>query len=249
MSSAPRATRHANLLLLGWLLGLLAAIAVLTLAGRGALAAPSILQPEAWGPWARDRDALIIAFTALRLLTLALAWYLLGVTLIGGVARLARWRRMVAVADVLTVPAVRRLLQSALGLGLATAALTVGSPSSSVAPPPPTAATLTMTAEAKPADVVMTPLSDAGETMTPIADVPVPEPKRRTWTVEQGDHFWSIAEHVLTRAWDRAPTEAETVGYWDRLIRANQRRLPDPGNPDLLFPGQTVVVPDPPKRP
>jgi hypothetical protein len=250
MTSARRpARRGSSLLLLGWIAGLLGAIAVLTLAGRGALAAPSILDPAAWGPWAAGRDALTIAFTVLRLLTLALAWYLLGATVIGGVARLARWRRLVAVADVLTVPAVRRLLQSALGLGLATAALSVGSPSTGPATQPPTAATLTMTAEVDAARVVMTPLTDAGETMTPVAQPPVPPPAAEEWTAEQGDHFWSIAERILARAWGRSPTDAEVVAYWDRLVAVNADRLADPGNPDLIYPGQTFEVPRPPKRP
>ena len=240
---------RSSLLLLGWLLVLAAAIGVLTLAGRGALAAPSILDLAAWGPWAQGRDALTIAFAVLRLLTLAMAWYLLGATIVGGVARLARWRRLVAIADVLTVPAVRRLLQSALGVGLATAALSVGSPDTAPPPAPPTAATLTMTAEVDAARVVMTPLSDQGETMTPVADFPVPQPARAEWTVGPGDHFWSIAEQVLTDAWGRAPTDAEVVGYWDRLISVNSERLADPGNPDLIYPGQTFTVPDPPKRP
>lgn len=250
MTPVPATRERGSVLpLLGWVLALVAAIAVLTLAGRGPLAAPSVLDPGAWGPWASGRDALTIAFTVLRLLTLVLAWYLLGATVIGVAARLARWRRMVAVADLLTVPAVRRLLQSALGLGLATAALTVGSPGGAPPTTPPTAATLTMTAQSEPASVAMTPLTDVGETMTPVADVPVPDPAQRQWTVEQGDHFWSIAERVLAREWGRPPTDAEVVGYWDRLITANQDRLADPENPDLIYPGQTFAVPQPPRRP
>lgn len=247
--ASPAPERRANLVLLGWLLGLVAAIAALTLAGRGALAAPSIMDPAAWGPWAQGRDALTIAFTLLRLLTLALAWYLLGATLVGGVARVARWRRLVAVADVLTVPAVRRLLQSALGVGLATAALSVGSADATPPRPMPTAATLTMAAEADPAHVVMTPVSDKAETMTPVAELPVPPPAQAQWTVGSGDHFWSIAEQVLTDVWGRVPTDAEVVAYWNQLITANRDRLADPANPDLIYPGQTFRVPDPPRRP
>jgi hypothetical protein len=235
-----------TLRLIAWLIGLLGAIAVLQIAGRGALAAPSIVEPGAWAPWASSRDALTIAFAVARLLTLGLAWYLLGATLIGAVARMARWRRMVAVADLLTVPAVRRLLQSALGLGLATAALTAGSQGATPTPQQPAAATLTMTAHDDAARLVMTPLSDAEEAMIPVADLPVPQPERQRWTAEQGDHFWSIAEHVLADAWDRPPTDTEIVGYWDQLITANADRLADPDNPDLIYPGQTFRVPPPP---
>jgi nucleoid-associated protein YgaU len=31
--------------------------------------------------------------------------------------------------------------------------------------------------------------------------------------------------------------------YWRRLIDANRDRLVDPGNPDLLLPGQELVLP------
>lgn len=251
MTDALRPTRRGStLLLIAWILGLLAAVAVLTLAGRGALGAPSILEPAAWRPWASGRDALTIAFAVARLLTLGLAWYLLGATVIGGIGRVARLRRMVALADLLTVPAVRRLLQSALGLGLATAALSVGSPTTSATAPPPTAATVTMAAQADAGHVVMIPLSERGETMTPVADVPVPQPDEpQQWTTQRGDHFWSIAEQVLRDAWGRTPTDAEIVRYWDALITANQSRLADPGNPDLIYPGQTFTVPPPPARP
>jgi hypothetical protein len=249
MTASRTAGAGSTLRLIAWLIGLLAAIAVLQLAGRGTLATPSVVEPGAWVPWAGSRDALTIAFAVARLLTLGLAWYLLGATLIGAVARVARWRRMVAVADLLTVPAVRRLLQSALGLGLATAALTVGSPGATPAPPQPAAATLTMTAHDDAARLVMTPLSDAEEAMIPVADLPVPQPDRRRWTAEQGDHFWSIAEHVLTDAWDRPPTDAEIVGYWNQLISANADRLADPENPDFIYPGQTFRVPQPPEQP
>jgi hypothetical protein len=33
--------------------------------------------------------------------------------------------------------------------------------------------------------------------------------------------------------------------YWQRLIAANRHDLIDPDNPDLLVPGQRLVVPPP----
>ena len=67
-----------------------------------------------------------------------------------------------------------------------------------------------------------------------------------TWTVVPGECFWSIAEDVLTRAWGRAPTDAEIVPYWRTLIEANRGSLADRANEDLIFPAQTFVVPPPP---
>jgi hypothetical protein len=64
-----------------------------------------------------------------------------------------------------------------------------------------------------------------------------------TWTVRPGDDFWSIAEIVVARA-SSAPAGGRHIAlYWSRLIEANRGRLPRPGDPDLLFPGDLVVLP------
>jgi nucleoid-associated protein YgaU len=60
------------------------------------------------------------------------------------------------------------------------------------------------------------------------------------WVVEPGDSFWSIAEDVVGSGDERAAGR-----YWRALIEANRSRLVDPGNPDLLVPGQELVVPPP----
>jgi hypothetical protein len=66
----------------------------------------------------------------------------------------------------------------------------------------------------------------------------------RSWTVEAGDSFWSIAAETLAEA-GQAPTDRRVIGYWRRLVEANRGRLLDPGNPDLLVPGQELAVPHP----
>ncbi|HKE77599.1 MAG TPA: hypothetical protein VKB57_28520 [Acidimicrobiales bacterium] len=66
-----------------------------------------------------------------------------------------------------------------------------------------------------------------------------------TWTVAPGDSFWSIAAELVTPAGGPAPTERQVARYWRRLIDANRGRLADPGNPDLLLPGQRLLLPPP----
>jgi nucleoid-associated protein YgaU len=66
-----------------------------------------------------------------------------------------------------------------------------------------------------------------------------------TWVVQPGDSFWSIAEDVLGSPGDVPPGERDVGRYWCRLIDANRAGLVDPGNPDLLVPGQELVVPPP----
>lgn len=97
-------------------------------------------------------------------------------------------------------------------------------------------------------------------TTAPTSLAPVPLPPRapapaitpdpddgddETWTVTPGDTFWSIAEEALTDRRGSVPPQHETVRYWRQLMATNQPRLAAPGNPDLLLPGQSLVLPPP----
>jgi len=81
----------------------------------------------------------------------------------------------------------------------------------------------------------------AGAAGEPSGTAPAGDRERR---VVAGDSFWSIAVAHLTDVGGVAPTDAEVVPYWQRLVDDNRDRLADPQNPDLLFPGQVVVLPD-----
>jgi hypothetical protein len=65
-----------------------------------------------------------------------------------------------------------------------------------------------------------------------------------SWTVEAGDSFWSIAAETVAPAGD-ARDDRRVICYWRRLVEVNRGRLLDPGNPDMLVPGQELVLPDP----
>jgi nucleoid-associated protein YgaU len=271
--------RFQNLLpLLAWVTALLAAIAMLLVMGKGRLGTPSVLEPAMWPLWARGREPLSIAFSLLRLLGLAVAWYLLGVTTMGVLARAFRWARLVVIADVLTVAWVRHLLQSALGLGLATAAVTGAT--MNYRPTGPAVIRTTIMAAVPLASVTREPASEsvaaepatqaaepvsyplAAERTTRAADplppalgfVPaletsVPQASADTYVVRPGDHFWTIAEQVIARAWGRAPTEAEIMPFWQQLVEVNRSNLIDPGNADLILPGQALTIPASPIAP
>lgn len=293
--------------LLAWVAILGAAIGLLLLMGRGGLSTPSVLAPSVWPAWATGRDPLEIAFAVLRLVGLAAAWYLVGVTTIGVVARLFRWSRLVDAADILTVPSVRRLLQAALGLGLATAAVTGTTMGQMVAPESP-GAVVAVRGSADPGEIIpiavigpgategmrpvspplstQVPPSVAAQALPPLPTQVVPPPAvtaqaqappavsaqvpqpvsapavpaqaqaqaqvsegRGTYVVQHGDHLWGIAEEALAKAWGHPPTDAQVVPYWQHLIEANRATLVDPGNPDLILPGQTFTVPPPPPSP
>jgi nucleoid-associated protein YgaU len=64
-----------------------------------------------------------------------------------------------------------------------------------------------------------------------------------SYRVAAGDSLWTIAARTLEAARGLPPTAAELHGYWGSLIDVNRVRLVDPTNPDLIFPGQALVLP------
>jgi DNA-binding SARP family transcriptional activator len=68
-------------------------------------------------------------------------------------------------------------------------------------------------------------------------------------TVEPGDSMWSIAECQLEARWQREVSDAELGPYWAEVVDANRDRLLPPGDPDLIYPGQQIVVPPAPADP
>jgi nucleoid-associated protein YgaU len=64
-----------------------------------------------------------------------------------------------------------------------------------------------------------------------------------TYVVSPGDSFWRIAAVRVEAHLGRVPSPGEISGYWRDLIAANEDRLAVPGNPDLIFPGDELVLP------
>jgi hypothetical protein len=65
----------------------------------------------------------------------------------------------------------------------------------------------------------------------------------RTVRVEAGDHLWGLAEADVERHLGGEATEAQVLAHWTRVVEANRDRLIVPDNPDLLHPGQIMVLP------
>lgn len=233
-----------------WLVALGAAAAALEWAGRGALAAPPLTEPARWVAWLDGRDPLLAAFAILRVVTLAGLWYLAGVTALGTAVRLAGAGSLVRLADRVTVAPVRRMLAGSVSLGLAASGVlavatpTLGLP---VAAAQTSTSSTSVTTTIPPATVTMHRLGPAEPRVTPPAPpvVQVAAPATDRWTVKPGECFWSIAEDVLAARLGRAPSDAEIVPYWQRLIEANRQELVHRANPDLIFPAQVFVVPAP----
>ena len=72
--------------------------------------------------------------------------------------------------------------------------------------------------------------------------VPVVADVGGTHVVERGESLWSIAEDEVERATGTAGS-AEVAPYVERTVDANADRLVRPGHPELIVPGQELVLP------
>jgi hypothetical protein len=261
------AALRSALRLAGWVAGLLVTGRVALSLGAGELSVP-LASPGDLRDWVSDTGPATMAVAILRLGLLTGIGYLLVATVLTTVAEIVHLRPLTAMAERVTPGLVQRIAQGGGGIGLILGTV-AGSlpvpdpgptgPQTTIATPGPGVATMTRAADPAGAgpQATMTPVADTGSataTMTR-ADTPPPGPGPpppsppaapapgsgpAMWVVEPGDSFWSIAEDVVGSGDERAAGR-----YWRTLIEANRSRLVDPGNPDLLVPGQAVVVPPP----
>lgn len=82
----------------------------------------------------------------------------------------------------------------------------------------------------------------AGETTYFPIEMRPPADSMTTVVVEPGDHFWKISAVHLANMLDREVANREISPYWRDTVDANLDRLRS-GDPDLIFPGEQVVLP------
>jgi nucleoid-associated protein YgaU len=232
---------------LGALGALGALVAVLVAAGDGPLAAAPT-DPRMWATWLQARPPEAAALAVVRLLALAAAVDLVAACVGAFVAGAARAHGVAAALERLAVPGARGVVRAAAAVGIALAGLVPATAAAQVAPAddPPVLRPLD-----EPAEPAGPSPPNSGDFATATVDNS-PEfggagtATAGSWHVEPGDHLWAVAERTLAGAWGRPPSDAEVVLYWVDVIEANRSRLADPANPDLIFPGQVLVVPPPP---
>ncbi|MBS3940443.1 MAG: hypothetical protein KG028_05740 [Actinobacteria bacterium] len=95
----------------------------------------------------------------------------------------------------------------------------------------------------QPTPVALEADEDLDRVKQQTADEPDEPVGGESWTVEDGEHFWSIAETILEDARGEPPSESEVASYWRELIAANEDRLLPPYDPDLIYPGQSLIIP------
>lgn len=271
-TSAPRRVGHGRLLIGLGVVG--AAVVALHLLGRGSLATPPLWSGDDLERWWSSRDPITVVVAGFRLAALVVGYHLLLTSAVAAVGALVRRPDLVRLADRWTLPPLRGAVARVVGLGLsAAAALTPPVTGASASPAPATAeGTATMRSVGDEVRVLrptptgevtlrlVDPPTSTGEAT--LSEVPVDEPDSLApaptptptseparaderdptrHVVRPGDHLWSIAEASLADALGRPPTDAEVAPYWRRVVEAN----PQLANPDLIFPGDEVVLPAP----
>jgi nucleoid-associated protein YgaU len=220
--------------------------------GRGALAAPPIGSAAELAGWVTDREPAVLAVVLVRLLALSVGYHLLVTTALVVIGRVIRAPRLVLWADAMTLPVFRSTAARLAGLAISASTTVGGALPSAGAVPAPTAS---ISAPAPPPAgighpfierVVIPPSAPPATdgttaTLRPVLpeSVPPAEPAPTVHLVVPGDHLWAIAERVLGEAIGWTPTDAEVYPFWREVIVAN----PDLVDPDLIFPGQVVLVP------
>lgn len=234
-----------------------AMIAALWWAGP-ALPTPPLTSWTAASEWYAAAGPEVAMASLIRLGALAVAGWLIVATAAQFVAVVGAPLVVRRIADLIAPRSLQRFVHGLAGVslstGLAVVAPGAGTPSAVtgshlvaahlVGEPPPGTATLRLVPD------VGSPIPDAAPPaapvpVAPVAPAAVPAPTADTVVVEPGDSLWSIAEETLADAGGGEPDDRAVERYWRRLVDTNRSTLVDPGNPDLIYPGQTVVLPDP----
>ena len=215
---------------------------VATIAALHILGARAGLALADWSTWTTSPAETAIG--ALRLLALAFSYYLLAVAvavvLLGERLEENRFARFIPYGTMAAAGLVAGV--GLLGTTTGTAAI-VDQPAPLVlqrTEAPLTLRSMTPVVPVEAPDVVM-----GIGTQDPVAQ---PEEVDDTWVVKTGESFWTIAAETLEDHWGVSElTDTEIVSYWKPLIAANEDRLVDPGNPDLLLPDQELILPPTPE--
>ncbi|MFO7548419.1 MAG: hypothetical protein R6X29_06075 [Acidimicrobiia bacterium] len=185
---------------------------------------------------------------ALRIAGLGLALWVTATTALHLVAVATGTARAIRLTGLLVLPPLRPLVNAAAAGTVAVAsfqpvALAVTTPEP---PRPVTVATDGLDAQDSGRDGRPDP---AWSALRPRAAIPPASDPAGTLpqgavevTVVPGDNLWSLAEHRLSEVRGRPPGVGEVAPYWVEVIAANRHRIRS-GDPDLIFPGEVIVLP------
>jgi len=244
--------------------------ALLFVEGRTPLASPSVGDPASWESWYEKVGPVVAVFSVSRLVLLG-AFALWGLAAFGlAAAGLGRPGRMVAAAAVKTLRVVRlpgsaTMISLAIGLSVSAASLgacgATNQPASASSQAPvlfnpsqePAGTTAPLASRSsRDLEALRQPSAPAP---TPAA-VPTTRPATSTrpaaagastasglWVVRPGDDLWSIAADTLRLRLGSQPSRQEIALYWMKVITANTTTLAHPNDPNLIYPGEVVILP------
>ena len=211
------------------------------------------------GHWLLRASTEDLFAVAARMLGLALAWWLLGATVLSIARRAVPGWRGVHALDSLTPATVRHLLDRALALGLgASFGLASIHPAGAATPVPAANAVAGIdrpvvrapaASTAMPRQPVDTPVVRSvprevlprAASRAPVAPLAPTSPTREAVVIVQaGDNLWVIARRALRAAQPTGSTEI--APYWRRVVAANFPRLRS-HDPDLIYPGERIALP------
>jgi nucleoid-associated protein YgaU len=208
-----------------WIGLLVAACAGLSAAGSRLPSPPAPWSGAAFSDWVATSDPSLAAVEVVRLIALAITGYLGVVTLLALVGRLSGARPLVALADHLALPFLRRTLHYALGAGLAVSLSGTLLPVVSVAP-----AQAQSAQPAVPVDGTRPPDPPHRATMRVIADPPDQTAPPAT----------SPASTPTSTS--PAPTTTAATTTTATPSSARMRLLPDPASASVGRPGSAATT-------
>ena len=189
---------------------------------------------------------------ALRVAGLAIGYWLAGSTLLYLLGRAAPLPAAIRAIGWATVGPVRRLID---GMVAGAVVVSIGLPAAATAMTGPgyipVPAGDPVETENSPPETVLSETS-----FPPIPEIPVPQiadpesvaPQASALNepsevvVRPGDHMWSLAEQRLTLVLGREVSDTEIAPYWLKVIGMNLSTIRS-GDPDLIFPGEVLVLP------
>jgi LysM domain len=221
--------------------------------GRGPMAGPDRWSADGLEVWLRNATNTEAALAIVRMLALGCWWYLTVATLVG-VVLLAREAARGPGSDirecVRRLPGLSTLLRwfASAGVGVGVIAATAPAASAQAPPPPPVLRPQGSgsTLAALPPPTLSRPSSPEPAPEPPGHSIP---PATSTRVVQPGDSLWRIAETILADHWGRPVSDPEVAPFWIALIERNRARLLEPDDPDLIYAGQVLDLPDPPDLP
>jgi hypothetical protein len=205
--------------------------------------------------WLRTTPAPDVVVASCRAVALVGAWWVLAGTLLYAVACVARAPGAMRAVAWAVLPAARRAVDTALFVSVAAvSAVTPAAVATARTDPPPATVvrdghggalgSLPATPPPTPRAPSLPP-APAPASAVPVPPAAVPAPPEDAVVVAPGDSLWELAARHLAAASARPRAEiddADVAPYWVRVCDRNRAALVS-GDPNLIFPGERVVLP------